>query len=215
MPTPIRLILIDDHPVIRAGVASLLSLYAEFEIISQGSNAAQAMSLYGEHLPDLMLMDVRLQGMDGIQALTAIRAVHPQARVVMLSSEALPADLSRAMEAGACGYLLKTSSHAFLARELRHAHQHGWCHPFTPEARSVPKDTNLRLTARELEVLNCLRRGLSNTDIGIALGISPETAITHVKSLLVKMNAANRTEAVSLGYEIGLLRTQNGKDTPA
>lgn len=209
MAKPIRLLLVDDHPVIRAGIASMLSLYPEFQIVAQASHAAEALSLHAEHHPDLTLMDVRLPGVDGIQALAAIRAVVPEARVIMLSSEALQADHSRAMGAGACGYLLKTTTHAHFARELHHAHQHGWCQPFTPEARRAQKGKLPQLTNRELEVLSCLRRGLSNTDIGKALGISPETAITHVKSLLVKMNAANRTEVVSLAYEMGLLRTQD------
>lgn len=209
MAKPIRLLLVDDHPVIRAGVASMLELYPEFQIVAQASHAAEALHLHAEHHPDLTLMDVRLPGMDGIQALCAIRAANAQARVIMLSSEALQADVFRAKEAGACGYLLKTTSHAHFARELHHAHQHGCCQPFTPETGQTEKDVLPRLTSRELEVLSCLRRGLSNTDIGKALGISPETAITHVKSLLVKMNAANRTEVVSLAYEMGLLRTQD------
>lgn len=208
MSAPITLLLVDDHPVIRAGVASMLGLYPEFQIVAQASDAAEALRLHAQHRPDLTLMDVRIPGMDGIQALGALRAKSPKARVIMLSSEALPADVSRAMLAGACGYLLKTTSHGEFAKELRHAHLHGWCQPFSPETRKAGKDTQLSLTSRELEVLFCLRRGLSNVDIGMALGISPETAITHVKSLLVKLNAANRTEAVSLGYQLGLLRAQ-------
>ena len=206
MSAPIRILLVDDHLAIRAGVAAMLGLYAEFEIIAKAANGTEALLLHDLHQPDLTLMDVRLPGMDGIQALCAIRATQPQARVIMLSSEALQADVFRAMEAGACGYLIKTSSHAQFAKELHHAHQHGWCQPFTPEARQAEKDMLHRLTPRELEVLSCLRRGLSYADIGTALGISPETAISHVKTLLVKLNAANRTEAVSLGYETGLLR---------
>ena len=208
MSSPIRLLLVDDHPFIRAGVAAMLDLYPDFEITGEASNGADALLLHQQHQPDITLMDVRLPGMDGIAALRAIRAVQPQARVVMLSSEALPADVSRAMEAGACGYLLKTSPHAVFASALRHAHEHGWCQPFPPGASPAEKDSLPRLTSRELEVLECLRRGLSNADIGQALHISPETAITHVKSLLLKMNAANRTEAVSLGYECGLLRVE-------
>lgn len=209
MAKPISLLLVDDHPVIRAGVASMLALYSEFQIVAQASNAAEALSLHATHHPDLTLMDVRLPGMDGIQALCAIRAANARARVIMLSSEALQADVFRAREAGACGYLLKTTSHAHFTQELHHAHRHGCCQPFTRETPQTEKDTLPRLTARELEVLACLRRGLSNTDIGKALGISSETAITHVKALLAKMNAANRTEAVSRGYETGLLRTQD------
>ncbi len=208
MAVPITLLLVDDHPVIRAGVASMLGLYPEFQIVAQASDAAEALRLHAQHRPDLTLMDVRIPGMDGIQALGALRAKSPKARVIMLSSEALAADVSRARQAGACGYLLKTTSHGEFANELHHAHQHGWCQPFTPETRRAEKDSQLSLTSRELEVLFCLRRGLSNVDIGMALGISPETAITHVKSLLVKLNAANRTEAVSLGYQLGLLRAQ-------
>lgn len=208
MPAPIRLLLVDDHPVIRAGVAAMLALYPDFEVIAQASNAAEALRLHQEHQPDLTLMDVRLPGMDGIQALAAIRAANPKARVIMLSSEALQADVSRAMEAGACGYLLKTSSHGDFAKELRHAHAHGWCQPYDPEAEPEKNSALPRLTTRELEVLDCLRRGFSNADIGKALNISQETAITHVKALMLKLNAANRTEVVTFGYETGLLRVE-------
>jgi DNA-binding NarL/FixJ family response regulator len=214
MSSSIRLLLVDDHPAIRAGVASMLALYPEFEITAQAATGTEALTLYREHHPDLTLMDVALPGMDGIETLCAIRAMDPTARAVMLSSEALQANVFRAMEAGACGYLLKTCSHAHFARELNHAHLHGWCQPFSPEARDAGKGSLPRLTARELEVLGCLRCGLSNADIGKILGISQETAITHVKTLLVKLNAANRTEAVSRGYETGLLRVEgkSGQD---
>lgn len=211
MPAPIRILLVDDHPAIRAGLASMLTLYPEFQIAAEASTGVDALRLHAQHQPELTLMDVRLPGMDGIQALCAIRTADAQARVVMLSSEALQADVFRAMQAGACGFLLKTSSHAHFAQQLHHAHQFGWCQPFTPEARDAEKDMLLRLTARELEVLSFLRRGLSNTDIGKALNISPETAISHVKNLLIKLNAANRTEAVALGYETGLLRVDGAQ----
>lgn len=185
----------------------MLGIYPEFNIVGQASSGAEALNLHTQLLPDLTLMDVRLPGMDGIAALTAIRAATPAARVVMLSSEDYESQVFRAMVAGASGYLLKTASHSHFAKELKHAHQHGWCQPYTPEYRHAHKHDPARLTSREIEVLSCLRRGLSNADIALALDISVETAITHVKSLLVKMGAANRTEAVSRGYETGMLRT--------
>lgn len=210
MPVPLRLLLVDDHPMVRAGVVAMLNLYPDFTIIAQAGDGAEAVRLHAQHQPDLTLMDVRLPGLDGIQALQAIREAQPDACVVMMSSDALQADVSRAQDAGAAGYLVKTSPHAHFARELRHAHEHGWCQPFTPESRRMQKGAPTRLSARELEVLECLRRGLSNNDIGKALNISPETAISHVKALLTKMSAANRTEAVSIGYETGLLRVDGG-----
>jgi DNA-binding NarL/FixJ family response regulator len=213
MSSPIRLILVDDHPAIRFGLVSMLGLHPEFQIVAEASTGDEALHLHRTSCPDLTLMDVRLPGMDGIQTLSAIRAEHEQARIIMLSSEALEADVFRSMEAGACVYLLKTSTDEHFAAELHHAHQHGWCQPFTPQARQAVRDMLPRLTPRELEVLTCLRRGLSNADIGKVLHISPETAISHVKTLLVKLNVANRTEAVSLGYETGLLRIE-GKQQP-
>lgn len=204
----IHILLVDDHPAIRAGVAAMLGLHAEFQVIGEASNGDEALKLHARLHPDLTLMDVRLPGMDGIETLRAIRAADPRARVVMLSSEALTADVCRAMEAGACGYLLKTSPHGFFAEQLIHAHEQGWCEPFNPKAKAADKSTLPNLTSREMEVLGCLRRGLSNADIGKALSISPETAITHVKALMQKLNAANRTEVVTLGYEMGLLRVE-------
>ena len=208
MPVLIRVLLVDDHPAIRAGVTAMLGLHADFEVIAEASTGAEAVRLRQQHAPDLTLMDVRLPGMDGIETLMAIRAADAKAKAVMLSSEALPADVWRSMEAGACGFLPKSLPHALFAKELRHAYEHGWCAPYDPQAKTTAQSTQPNLTSREMEVLGCLRRGLSNADIGKALGISPETAITHVKALMQKLNAANRTEVVTLGYEMGLLRVE-------
>ena len=191
----------------------MLGLHPDFQIIGEAADGAESVRLHAQLRPDLTLMDVRLPGMDGIGALSAIREVAAEARIIMLSSDALTADVFRAMQAGACGYLVKTSPHKLFAQELRHAHQHGWCQPYSPEARAAALKTSPpRISTRELEVLDYLRRGLSNADIGKALNISPETAISHVKALMQKLNAANRTEVVTLGYETGLLRVEGTLD---
>ncbi len=208
MSASITILLVDDHPPIRAGVAAMLGLYPEFQVVAQAEDGEQALRLHAELKPDLTLMDVRLPGMGGIRAAAAIRAASPKARIIMLSADSLPADISHAREAGACGFLVKTCPHPIFASELRHAHQHGWCQPYDPALPRKAFQTVPQLTAREMEVLHCLRRGLSNTDIGTALGVSVQTAISHVKTLMNKLHAANRTEVVTISYELGLIKVE-------
>ena len=151
-------------------------------------------------------MDVRMPGMGGLEALRAIRAAAPDARVLMLTTSELDEDIQRAIEAGAAGYLQKSVTREELVRAIRHVHVG---HRYLPEAmqrRLAQLAKRKHISSREIEVLDGIRRGLTNRDIAVALSISEHTVKAHVKAILQKLESADRAEAVARGFEQGLLR---------
>jgi DNA-binding NarL/FixJ family response regulator len=202
IPQPIRILLVDDHAVLRESLASMLGLEDGFEIIGQAGNAAEAIHCHSSLHPDITLLDVRLPGKDGFQVLESLRQNNPAARVIMLASSSLAHEVRRARDLGAMGFLPKQVTLAQLAGTVRrvHAGKTSWEH-----SSSVPQPLIQALSARELEVLDCLRRGLTNSETGKVLGISDHTVKHHVKAVIDKLEAADRTEAVARGFELGLL----------
>lgn len=202
----IRVLLADDHIVVRIGLAAVLALEGDIDIVAEAEDGAEAVEQFRACRPDVMLLDVRMPGVDGLEALRRLRVEWPEARVLMLTTSELDDDLRRSMEFGAQGYLLKTVPRAELARAIREVHAG---RQYIPEglARRLGELSQLRqLTTRELEVLDSMRRGLTNRDIGTALDISEHTVKAHVKAILQKLEAADRAEAVGRGFEQGLLR---------
>lgn len=206
---PIRLLLVDDHAVVRSGLAMLIGLEEDFKVVAEADDAEQAIALFRKHRPDVTLMDVRMTGMDGIEALRRIRAEFPDARVVMLTTYDLDEDVFRALDAGAVGYLLKSVQHAELFNAVRRIHAGEHCVPKALEARIANRETRSRLTPREEETLGLLARGFSNREIGLALDVSERTAKAHVQAILAKLESADRAEAVDSAYKRGLLRVEN------
>ena len=202
LANPIRILLVDDHAVLRESLASMLGLEEGFQIIGQAGNAAEAIKSHAELQPDITLLDVRLPGKDGFHVLESLRQNSPAARVIMLASSSLAHEVRRAREMGAMGFLPKQVTLAQLAGSVRrvHAGKTSWEH-----SGSVPQPLIQALSARELEVLDCLRRGLTNSETGKVLGISDHTVKHHVKAVIDKLEAADRTEAVARGFELGLL----------
>jgi len=203
---PIRLLLADDHLVVRAGLANVLNCETGFIVVAEADDGATAISLWREHRPDVMLLDVSMPGMDGIETLERLRAEFPEARVLMLTSSGAPEDVLHALKAGACGYVTKNVRRAELVAAIRDV--------FAGE-RAIGESVARQLAAgeekgaisrRELEVLGLVRQGFTNDDIGRLLGISERTARAHVGALLVKLQAADRAEAVARGFERGLLK---------
>jgi len=202
----IRLMLVDDHPVMRAGLANLLSGEPGFLVVAQASDARSALAAWREHKPDVLLLDISLPGIDGIEVLRQIKAEDPQARVLMLTSSEAKEDYRQSMAAGAAGYVTKSVDPDVLFAAIRSAF----------EKQSVIGQTGLRcpdgedrgetLSPRELEVLNLLRQGFSNGEIGKLLGISRRTARAHVSAILRKLGASSRAEAVTRGFEKGILK---------
>jgi len=205
---PIRLLLVDDHAVVRYGLAMLISLEDDFEVVGEAEDMEGAVACYRKHQPDVTLMDVRMPGADGIEALRRIRADFPNARVIMLTTYDLDEDVFRALDAGAVGYLLKTVQHAELFDAVRRVYSGKRCVPKALETRLADREVRSRLTPREVETLDLLARGFTNREIGTALGVSERTAKAHAEAILAKLEVADRAEAVDAAYKRGLLRVE-------
>jgi len=203
MTEPIRVMLVDDHTMVRKGLATFLKVFDYLELVGEAENGADAIKLCGEVLPDVVLMDMVMPDMDGATATTLIRQKFPQVQILVLTSFKEGELIKKALEAGAIGYLLKDVSADDLARAIRAAH--AGRATLSPEAaQSLVETTNLPpapgldLTEREREVLALMVEGLSNTQIAVKLGVSSSTIKSHVSNVLSKLGVASRTEAVSL-----------------
>ncbi len=194
--------------MVRSGLAMLLAQQDDFTVIGEADDAEQALAHFRQHRPDVTLMDVRMPGVSGIEALLRIRAEFPNARVVMLTTYDLDEDVFRALDAGAVGYLLKSVRHDELFAAIRRVHAGERCVPTVLEARRQEGAQHARLSPREVETLDLLARGFSNREIGSALGVAERTAKAHVQAILVKLEAADRAEAVDAAYRRGLLRAE-------
>jgi len=204
---PIRLLLVDDHPVMRAGLANLLSMNRDFSVVGEVDDGETALRIWKQVLPDVCLLDVSMQGIDGIETLRRIRALDPGARVLMLTSSEAAEDVQYALEAGAAGYLTKNARHEELAAAIRDVHTGGKVigrHAARYVADS--RDRGSPLSPRELEVLGLLRHGYTNAEIGRLIGISERTARAHVAAIMEALGAPDRAGAVARGFDLGLLR---------
>jgi DNA-binding NarL/FixJ family response regulator len=203
-PFAISVMLVDDHPVMRVGLANVLSLNHDFRIVAQADDGPAALDLWRRHRPDVCLLDVSMEGMDGIETLRRLRAEFPAARVLMLTSSKAVEDMALALQSGAAGYVLKTIGHGELAAAIRAVHRG---ETVTAPLGPLPKKKSAGpLSQRQLEVLGLIRQGFSNDEIGRLLGISERTVRAHVTAILAALNAADRAQAVARGFETGLLK---------
>ena len=203
---PIRILSVEDHPVFRQGLAAIVSAERDMLLVGQASNAVDAVAEFRRHRPDITLMDVRLPGTDGTDALIAIRGEFPQARIIMLTTSDGDGDIQRAMRAGASGYILKSMHMDELLSVIRLVHA-GRRH-ISPEvaARLAEHLGDDDLTARELDVLRLIRDGHRNKQIADQLAISENTVNFHIKNLVDKLQANDRTHAVTIALRRGLLQ---------
>ena len=204
--TTIRVLIVDDHSMVRIGLAALLGAERDFQVVAEAEDAVQALNAYREHRPDVTLMDARMPGGSGFEALAAIRAEFPRARVIILTTYDLEVPVFEAFDQGAAGYLLKSIKRRELVAAVRLVHEGGRCFPPSLDENLTRREEDGRLTPRETATLDLLRRGLSNRDIGTALGVSENTAKAHVRAILRKLHAADRAEAVAAGFELGFLK---------
>lgn len=202
----IRLLLVDDHPVMRAALANLLGFEKDFVIVGQADDGQTALRLWQETSPDVCLLDVTMAGLDGFETLRRLREISPDARVLMLTSSNSAEDMRQAEAAGARGYLTKNVVYSELVAAIRSVHAGGRPigNPLSPKPCQEPQAGPL--TPRELEVLGLLRQGFTNAEIGNLLGFSERTARAHVGAIKDKLKCSHRAEAVAKGYELGLLR---------
>jgi len=204
----IRLLLVDDHFFVRMGLASSLSAEPDLRVVAEADNGVLAIKLFREHRPDVVILDGRLPGLSGTQTLVKIRQEFPTARVLMLSIDQGEEDVYRAMQAGAAGYLPKATQLQELLKAIRAIHGGERYLPPTLAARLAARVAGATLTARELEVLELVSKGLSNREIAATLGCSETTAKWHLKNVMHKLDVTDRTEATRAAVERGILHVE-------
>lgn len=202
----IRVLLVDDHRIVREGLAMVIDREPDMHVTSAVSSADEAVQAYRQHRPDITIMDLQLGGASGVDAIRDIRSHDPAARIVVLTMMRGDEDIYRAMEAGALTYLLKDTAIEDLTRVIRDVHA-GRSPRISPEikAQMVARAERPSLTGRESEVLELVRRGLRNREIATSLGISEETVQSHVRSILSKLDVPDRTAAVDVALRRGIL----------
>jgi DNA-binding NarL/FixJ family response regulator len=200
----IRILVIDDHPLVREGIAAIIRTQPDMELVAQAGSGREGIEQYQLHKPDLVLMDARLPDIDGIDTMIAIRSEFVNARVLMLSTFQADVEIQRALNAGARGFLLKTMPPPQLLRAVRQVHEGKKCVPPEVASQLAELDGD-SLTAREVEILRTLAEGHRNRDVADRLGISENTVKVHVKNIMEKLGANDRTEAVVVGVRRGII----------
>jgi DNA-binding NarL/FixJ family response regulator len=201
----IRLLVIDDHQVVRQGLAALLNTEPHLTVVAEGADGRQAVELFRQHQPDVTLMDLRMPTMGGVEATKTIRQEFPQARIIVLTTYDGDEDIYRALQAGAQSYLLKGVSFEELTEAIRTVHAGQRRIPAAVAERLAERMTGEALTSREVEVLEQIVRGKSNKEIAQALVISEATVKSHINSLLSKLGVADRTQAATTALQRGIV----------
>jgi DNA-binding NarL/FixJ family response regulator len=204
-PKPIRIALVDDHPILRQGIAALISDQPDLLLVGQASNGLEAIEQFRLHRPDVMLMDLQMPGMNGIDAMSAIRGEFPDARFVVLTTYTGDVQIVRALKAGARAYLLKSLLHRELLDTIRSVHAGNKRIPPEIAAELADHAADDQLTAREIEVLRLIASGNANKIVADHLSITEETVKAHVKSILSKLDANDRTHAVTIALKRGII----------
>ena len=201
----IRVMSVDDHPLLREGIAAMIKGQPDMTLIAEASSGRDALQLFREHRPDVTLMDLRLPDMSGIEAMIAIRTQFADARVVLLTTFEGDAEIQRALEAGARGYMLKSMPPRELLAGVREVHAGRKFIPPQIVSSLAEHLGEHALTPREIEVLQALADGGGNRDIAKSLFISEETVKVHIKHIMEKLGAADRTEAVTIAIRRGII----------
>ncbi len=202
----IRVLVVDDHPMVRDGIKANLKPQRDMTVIAEANDGVEAITLIKEHLPDVVLLDLRMPRMDGLDVIGELNASKLQSKVIIMTTFESEEDVHRALKAGARGYLLKDSSQEEILDAIRRVNLGETYLPARIVQKVAERMRNPEISPREREVLNCVAAGKSNKEIGVQLLISEGTVKTHVKSLLEKLGAAGRTAAVRQAVHRGLVK---------
>lgn len=204
----IRVLIADDHPVVREGLAAIVNRRPDMEVAGEAGNGREAVELYRACLPDVALIDLRMPDIEGLEAIRILRDEFPDARLIVITTYDGDEDIYRALQAGARGYLLKDAGREALAEAVRTVHAGGKYLPPEVAMKLAERMGAPELTARELEVLRLIATGRTNQEVGAALYITEGTVKAHVNSILNKLGVGDRTEAVMTALRRGFLRIE-------
>jgi len=201
----IRIMVADDHAIVRDGIVSIVAGEKDLQLVAQAANGVEAVEFVKKHLPDILLLDLRMPGKDGLEVIAQIQSLQLQTRVIVLTTFESEQDIHQALKAGARGYLLKDTPRPELLDAIRRVHRGETCIPPRISQKLVEKMNRPELTEREGEILRLIAEGDSNKAIGDKLGITEGTVKTHVKGLLKKLDVPGRTAAVKEAVHQGLI----------
>ncbi len=199
-----KVLVVDDHPVVRTGIAAIIQTSEDMTVVAQAASGEDAVQLFTTHAPDVTLMDLRLPGLSGVDAIRTIRHTHPEARFVVLTTYEGDEDIHQALEAGARGYIIKGMPHSILLGALRRVCAGGQYLPQAVTETLAKRTPSSELSAREREVLALIVAGRSNREIASTLGITEGTVKCHVSVILMRLDVHDRTQAVVVALQRGL-----------
>jgi DNA-binding NarL/FixJ family response regulator len=204
-PVRIRVVSVDDHPLVREGIATLINDQEDMQLVAQGSTGKEAILRFREHRPDILLLDVRLPDMNGIDAMISIRSEFPEARVIIVTSSEGDVEMQRALAGGAASYLVKSMPPQSLLEAIRKVHAGKKAIPPEVAAQLADHLADETLTAREIEILQQIAEGNRNRDIADKLCISEGTVKVHVQHIMGKLAANDRTQAITIAVRRGII----------
>lgn len=201
----IRVLVVDDHPIMRVGIAAIIQATPDMTTVAQAGSGEEAIELFEKHLPDITLVDLRLPGISGVEVIRTLIARHPDARFAVLTTYEGDEDIHQALQAGARSYIIKGMPHNALISALRRVHAGGRFLPTPVSAALSSRVPDSELSGREKQVLNLIMHGRSNKEIAAELGITEATVKCHVSVILMRLNASDRTQAVVMALQRGLI----------